>query len=127
MRKRMRKRDKQRVFTGTLASKGPRGALTFLSIPFSVEKEFGKKSRVPVSGTLNGFPFRNSLMPEGDGTHSMMVGKQLQVGAKANPGDQVNIVMQLDEAERVVEVPPELNRALEADVAMSQQSRRSMP
>jgi hypothetical protein len=118
MRKRMRKRDKQRVFTGTLASKGPRGALTFLSIPFSVEK---------VSGTLNGFPFRNSLMPEGDGTHSMMVGKQLQVGAKANPGDQVNIVMQLDEAERVVEVPPELNRALEADVAMSQQSRRSMP
>ena len=32
-----------------------------LSAPFSVEKVFGTKARVPVRGTINGFPFRSSL------------------------------------------------------------------
>jgi hypothetical protein len=30
-----------------------------LADPVSVEAEFGMKSRVPVSGTINGFAFRN--------------------------------------------------------------------
>ena len=110
-------RNPTRKFTGKLVSKGPGGAWTFLEIPFSVEKVFGKKGRVPVSGTINGSAFRHSLMPEGDGTHSMMVGKELQTRARANPGDTVTISLQLDEAERIVAVPPELKRALKADAA----------
>ena len=70
-------------FKGRLIPRGPGGAWTFLAIPFSVEEAFGSRARVAVSGTLNGFAFRNSLMPEGDGTHSMMVNKALQAGAKA--------------------------------------------
>lgn len=107
----MRKVGKTREFVGQLVAKGPGGAWTFLPIPFSVEKEFGKKTRIAVSGTLNGFAFRNSLMPEGDGTHSMAVGKALQAGAKANPGDRVKVSLQVDEMERPVEVPDELKRA----------------
>jgi hypothetical protein len=33
-----------------------------LSPPCDVEKTFGTKARVPVRGTVNGFPFRSSLM-----------------------------------------------------------------
>jgi hypothetical protein len=54
-----------------------------------VQKAFGTKARVPVVGTINGFSFRNSLMPEGNGTHSMIANKELQKGAKATAGDTV--------------------------------------
>jgi uncharacterized protein YdeI (YjbR/CyaY-like superfamily) len=56
-------------------------------------------------------------MPQGDGTHSMMVGKELQAGAKAKPGDDVKVSLQLDETQRTVEVPIELRRALKQDAA----------
>jgi hypothetical protein len=89
----MRRIGNRRHFSAKLIARGPRGAWTFLPIPFSVEQEWGTKPRVPVYGTLNGFAFRNSLMPEGDGTHSMMVGKELQAGAKAKSGDTVKVVI----------------------------------
>jgi hypothetical protein len=99
-------------FNAKLTSRGPGGAWTFLEIPFSVEKAFGSKARVAVSGTINGFPFRNSLMPQGDGTHSMMVSKALQAGAKAGAGDRVSVIMDVDRSERSVVIPNELANAL---------------
>lgn len=102
-------------FNARLLSKGPRGAWTYLAVPFDVHEVFGTKSRVAVAGTMNGFPFRNSLLPEGDGTHSMMVNKDLQIGANVRPGDVVSISLQLDQGERKVIVPQELERALLED------------
>jgi Domain of unknown function (DUF1905)/Bacteriocin-protection, YdeI or OmpD-Associated len=99
-------------FKTRLTSRGPGGAWTFLEIPFSVEKEFGTKARIAVAGTLNGFAFQNSLMPNGDGTHSMMVGKILQAGAKAGAGDLVSVILNVDRSERVVIIPPELKNTL---------------
>lgn len=104
-------------FKTKLTAHGPGGAWTFLDIPFSVEKEFGTKARVAVTGTMNGFAFQNSLMPNGDGTHSMMVSKALQAGAKAVAGDPVTVAIALDRSERVVSVPPELKKALAANKA----------
>jgi hypothetical protein len=102
-------------FQAELIGRGPGGAWAFIAVPFDVEKVFGKKSRVPVTGTLNGFPFRNSLMPEGDGTHSMMVNKELQKGAKAEIGETMEIVMELDTAPRTVTVPDDLETAFSGD------------
>jgi Bacteriocin-protection, YdeI or OmpD-Associated/Domain of unknown function (DUF1905) len=99
-------------FEAKLAGKGPGNAWTFLAIPFDVQRIFGSKSRVAVIGSLNGFPFRNSLMPEGDGTHSMMVNKELQKGANATVGDTVTVVMQLDTAPRTVTAPADLQALL---------------
>ena|SRR5579871_3193598 len=102
-------------FDATLTAKGPGGAWTFLPIPFDVQAVFGSKARVAVAGTINGFAFRNSLQPEGDGTHSMMVGKELQLGAGAKAGDLVHVVMRRDDEERPVEVPEDFAAALEGD------------
>jgi Domain of unknown function (DUF1905) len=55
-------------FKTRLTSRGPGGAWTFFEVPFSVEEAFGSKARIAVSGTMNGFAFQNSLMPNGDGT-----------------------------------------------------------
>jgi len=86
-----------------------------LRIPPAVTKAFGTKARVAVAGTLNGFAFRTSLWPEGDGTHLMAINKTMQAGAKAKVGDVVEVVMNLDTKERVVDVPPELKQALAKD------------
>jgi len=63
-------------------------------------------------GTINGFPFRNSLMPEGDGTHSMMVNEELQKGARAGAGDTVAVVIELDATPRTIAIPEDLKALL---------------
>ena len=102
----------KKSFKARLQAKGPGGAWTYLSIPFSVEKVFGSKARVAVAGTINGFEFNTSLMPEGDGSHSMMVGKELRAGAKASAGDTVSVVLWKDEAQRTIATPADLDTAL---------------
>ncbi len=98
----------QQDFKAKLAAVGPAGAWTILPIPFNVAEVFKSKARVPVVGTMNGFVFRNSLMPEGNGTHRMMVGKELQAGAKARAGDVVSVVLKRDDKKRSVKTPAEL-------------------
>src|ERR1051325_756310 len=93
--------------TELLAEGGAAGIL----IPFSVEKAFGSKARVPVRGTINGFPFRSSVFPMGGG-HYMAVNRAMREGAGAKGGDTVSLVMEVDTEPRVVNVPPDFKKAL---------------
>lgn len=85
---------------------------TCLELPFDVEKVFGQKGRVAVRGTMNGFPYRTSIFPDGKGKHFMMVNKQMQAGAGVKPGDTMKAVIELDTAPRTVTVPAALKAAL---------------
>ena len=85
--------------------------VTGIAIPFDVEKVFGTRGRVPVRGTINGFPFRSSLAPYG-GKHYMAVNRQMREGAKAQPGDTVQMVIEKDDAVREVQVPADFQKAL---------------
>jgi hypothetical protein len=76
-----------------------------LSAPFDVEKTFGTRARVPVRGTINGFPFRSSLMLSG-GCHRMVVNMEMRKGAGVKAGDTVKVVMEKDEAPRTWRLPP---------------------
>jgi hypothetical protein len=100
-------------FSAQLIGRGPNGAWTFLAVPFDVAAAFGSRARVAVRGTINGAPFRNSLLPNGDGTHSMPVNKDLQALAGARAGDTVAVVMDVDREPRTVTVPADLYAALE--------------
>jgi hypothetical protein len=86
-------------------------SVAWMDAPFDVSATFGTKGRVPVRGTINGFPFRSSLMPMG-GCHGMAVNKAMRDGAKAKAGDVVDVVMKRDVGERTVEAPPELKKEL---------------
>ena len=79
--------------------------------PFDVPQTFGTRARVPVCGTINGFPYRSSLMPMG-GCYAMVVNRTIREGANVEAGDEVNVVMERDTAERTVETPPELEKEL---------------
>ncbi|MGA8491405.1 MAG: YdeI/OmpD-associated family protein [Terriglobales bacterium] len=100
---------KKLEFTVKLEGKGTSSA--WLNAPFDVVKVFGTRARVPVRGTINGFPFRSSLMPM-DGCHGMPVNKALREGAGVVGGETVSVVMERDAADRTVEVPPILKKEL---------------
>ena len=85
-----------------------------LKPPFDVVEVFQRKGRVPVKGTINGFPFRSSLMNMGEG-HMMVVNAQLRAGAKCRGGDTVDVLMELDGDERTVEVPAYLKKIINSD------------
>jgi hypothetical protein len=101
---------KKLQFTAKLEGKAG-SSVAWLNAPFDVPETFGTRARVPVRGTINGFPFRSSLMPMG-GCHGMAVNRTMRAGAKAKAGDVVEVVMERDEEERTVEAPPELKKEL---------------
>lgn len=82
-----------------------------LRAPFDVKKTLGTNARVPVRGTINGFPFRSSLMPMG-GCHRMVVNKAIRDGSGVKAGDTVVVVMERDEAERTIDPPAQLKKEL---------------
>ena len=96
----------------TVKLEGKEGSsVGWLNAPFDVVKVFGTRARVSVRGTINGFPFRSSLMPMG-GCHGMAVNKTMRDGAGVEAGDTVSVVMERDESERIVEVPTLLKKEL---------------
>lgn len=89
---------------------------TAIEIPFDVQQVFGTRARVPVRGTINGFPYRTSIMPMG-GKHWMVINRQLREGAKAKAGDRISVVMERDDQPRTVETPADFARALKTSRA----------
>lgn len=71
----------------------------------SREREAWEPARVPIVGTVNGFPIRTSVFPRGDGTHFMMVNKAIRDGADVCLCDRVT-------APRAVTIPADLRKAL---------------
>jgi hypothetical protein len=104
----------QQSFTVQLIGRGPNGSWTHMDMPFRVEEVWGTRARIAVRGVVNGFPFRSSLMPRGDGAFYMAFTKAMQAGAKARAGDTVSVVMEPDTAPRAVTVPADLQQALHA-------------
>src|SRR5438270_10504244 len=101
----------KKEFKGKLSPMGPKGASCFLIVPFDVKKIFGTRARVAVKGTINGHPFRSSIMPM-RGEHWLCINKQLQAGAKVKPGDVAKFVMEADLGKRTVSTPAILKKAL---------------
>jgi len=87
------------------------GVVSAITPPIDVKETFGTRGRVPVRGTINGFPFRSSLMSMG-GCHMMPVNKALCEHANVKPGDIVDVVMERDMQKRSVDQPPELQKEL---------------
>ena len=87
------------------------GVVASIIPPVDVPEVFGTRARVPVRGSINGFPFRSSLMPMG-GCHMMPVNRTLREGAGVKPGDNVVVVMERDDEVRTVAAPVVLKKAL---------------
>lgn len=107
-------------FEATLERPDMRGAWTFVRIPFSVAEEFGVKGQVPVKGTINGIAYENSLLPQGEGAHILVVKKEIRERAGVDAGDVAQVTLERETGIRTVEVPPELAEALESQPSARQ-------
>ena len=96
----------------------------FYWAPFRVEEVFGSKAMVKVRGTIDGVPFRNVIMPNGQGQHYTVVNRELREAIGKQAGDRVRVEMEVDNEERVVEVPEDFQQALAADDQTSAQFAR---
>ena len=91
------------------------GSWTYVRIPFSVPEVFGTKGQLKVRGTINGKPYRSSAMPEGDGSHFLVVNKALRDAVGVTQGDVVRVEMEPDGAPRPLDLPDDLRQALAAN------------
>jgi hypothetical protein len=101
-----------KTFSGTLERMEGVGTWIYVEVPFDVEKAFDAAGQVKVKGTVNGAAFRSSLMPNGDGTHFLVVNKSLRDKARADVGAKVRVSVELDQAPRIIVAPPDLAKAL---------------
>jgi len=90
------------------------GGGMFVEVPFDVEATFGKK-RVKVKATIDGVPYRGSLVRMGRPCHMLVVPKEIRDKIGKRPGDQVHVGVEEDKEPRLVEVPGDLRQALDAD------------
>ncbi|HVN93126.1 MAG TPA: YdeI/OmpD-associated family protein [Terracidiphilus sp.] len=95
------------------ASVGSGGA--FVLFPFDVEKEFGTRGRVAVKSTLAGVPYSGSLIRYGMPQHMLPVLKLIREEIGKGPGDSIDVVVWKDDAERTIEIPPDLKKLLKTE------------
>jgi hypothetical protein len=67
-----------------------------------------------VEGTINGFPFRATLEPDGEKGHWLRINPKLRQGAGADVGDVVTLEIAPAGKEPELRVPADLRKALAA-------------
>jgi hypothetical protein len=92
----------------------PGGSGAFVDVPFDVEQVYGKK-RVKVRATIDGVPYRGSLVRMGGECHMLLVLKSIREQIGKTFGDEVEISLEEDTEPRVVEVPADLRQRLDQD------------
>jgi uncharacterized protein YdeI (YjbR/CyaY-like superfamily) len=101
---------KTKTFSAILTRGGDSLNWVVVYLPFDSAKFWGKRGSLRVKGEINGFEFRTSLFPTGDGRHMMLVNKTMQKGGSVQAGMRAKFRMEPDLEERTTAVPPELQR-----------------
>src|SRR5262245_11042740 len=104
-----------KTFKATLEPYGTPLNWVVARIPFDSAKLWGTRGRIRVRGDINGFPFRASLFPTGEGRHCLLVTKPMQRGGGVGVGTVARFTLEPDLEERIVSVPKELAQALSED------------
>ena len=92
------------------------GTAMGFEIPPDVIDGLGAGKRPPVSVTINGYTYRNTVAVMG-GKYMIGVSSEHRGPARVQGGDEVDIELDLDTAPREVVVPDDLAAALDADAA----------
>jgi hypothetical protein len=82
-----------------------------LEVPLDVREVFGE-ARPPVSGTVNGTPFRTRVAVYG-GTSYLGFNREIRDAAGIGDGDEVEVELERDDAPREVKVTGAFAEALE--------------
>lgn len=86
----------------------------YVIVPFDVEQVYGKK-RVKVKASIDGEPYRGSLVRMGGQDHILGILKEIRKKIGKTYGDEVEIVLEEDREPREVLLPEDLQEALQQD------------
>jgi bacteriocin resistance YdeI/OmpD-like protein/uncharacterized protein DUF1905 len=90
------------------------GSFTLLTLPRNAGAKLPSRGTTMVEGTINGFPFRAALEPNGKGSHSLRVNKAMHDAAGADAGGTVTVEITRAGEEPETRVPMDLRKALAA-------------
>jgi len=102
-------------FSSTLFRPDVTGAWTFALVPRPKAVKAGFRPRMRVQGTIDGVPFRSSLIPRGGGEVFVVVNSDLRERIHKSPGDTVRLELELDSSPVRVPMPLALRQALAHD------------
>jgi hypothetical protein len=88
------------------------GSWTLLTLPKNASAKLPSRGMTMVEGTINGFPFRAALEPNGNGSHCLKVNKTMRVAAGADAADTVTVEIARAGEEPEIRVPTDLRKAL---------------
>lgn len=87
----------------------------FIEFPYSVEEEFGVKGQVKVKAAFDGYEYQGSLAKMAHNCHCLGITQKIRKEIDKGQGDMVHVVIIKDDTERVVELPEEFKKILEAN------------
>jgi hypothetical protein len=90
------------------------GSWTPLTLPKNASAKLPSQGMTMVEGTINGFPFRAALEPDGKGSHWLRVDKAMHDAAGAAAVDTVTVEITRAGEEPETRVPMDLRNALAA-------------
>jgi len=102
-------------FSSKLIRPGAVGAWTFAVVPRAAAAKAGFRARRRVRGTIDGTPFRSSLIPRGGGEVFVVVDSGIRERIGKTEGQTVRLELELDSRPVVVRVPPALRKALQGN------------
>ena len=85
-----------------------------LTLPKNASAKLPSRGMTMVEGTINSFPFRAALEPDGKGSHCLTVNKSMRDAAGADAVDTVTLEITRAGEEPEMRVPPDLRKALAA-------------
>ena len=85
---------------------------SFVTMPKSASEELPARGRVAVEGTINGFEFRSSAFPDGDGSHNIQINSTMREGARVAVGDLAEFSISPSTDAVKITVPADLSAAL---------------
>jgi Bacteriocin-protection, YdeI or OmpD-Associated/Domain of unknown function (DUF1905) len=88
------------------------GSWTFLILPKNASAKLPTRGMTTVQGTLNGYPFRATLEPDGQKSHWLKVNRKVREAAGAAVGDVVTLEIMSAGEEPEPRVPGDLRKAL---------------
>jgi len=91
------------------------GSGTLLTLPRGASAKLPSRGRTMVEATINGFPFRATLEPNGEGSHWLRVNEAMLDAANPDAGDMVTVEIARVGDEPELRLPMDLRKALAAD------------
>lgn len=85
----------------------------FIELDFSQTETLGGKRRIPVILAVGGHTFRTSLAPMG-GKHMLVFNREMRETTGYKAGDRVHIRITRDDSPRNVDLPADVETALQA-------------